>query len=309
MNIIVTTTINPPTEALRKFSEINGWTLVVVGDRKTPQGWSLPGAIYLSPEEQESRFPSLSSRIGWNCIQRRNIGFLVALEMGADLVATVDDDNVPLDDVDFNESILLGKKIEVVNFFDSNTTTVFDPISQTNYPHLWHRGFPIQSLSDRKYFRVAQDVDEFDVQAAFWNGDPDIDAICRMEHSPDCDFDDQCFPMASRLVAPFNSQNTILTRPALKDYFMFPGVGRMDDIWASYFLQAAGRRVVFSKASVRQERNPHDLTKDFEGEIIGYLSNHKLLESLRTDPESISAFLPEQSYAAFCEYREVATSL
>ena len=34
---IVTTTINPPTKALLKFSKFNGWRLIVVGDLKTPE--------------------------------------------------------------------------------------------------------------------------------------------------------------------------------------------------------------------------------------------------------------------------------
>ena len=33
---IVTTTIQPPTEATKKFSQMDGWKLVVVGDKKTP---------------------------------------------------------------------------------------------------------------------------------------------------------------------------------------------------------------------------------------------------------------------------------
>ena len=35
---IVTTTINPPTPALKKFAEIavkDGWRLIIVGDKKT----------------------------------------------------------------------------------------------------------------------------------------------------------------------------------------------------------------------------------------------------------------------------------
>ena len=33
---IVTTTINAPTLATQKFSQMEGWTLIVVGDTKTP---------------------------------------------------------------------------------------------------------------------------------------------------------------------------------------------------------------------------------------------------------------------------------
>ncbi len=49
-----------------------------------------------------------------------------------------------------------------------------------------------------------------DIQADFWNGDPDIDAVCRMEHAPECDFDPAAFPIASNRLSPFNSQNTFL---------------------------------------------------------------------------------------------------
>ena len=34
--IIVTTTINPPTEALIKYSKKEDWDLIVIGDLKTP---------------------------------------------------------------------------------------------------------------------------------------------------------------------------------------------------------------------------------------------------------------------------------
>jgi len=32
---IVTTTINPPTDALLKYSKLEGWTVIVAGDLKT----------------------------------------------------------------------------------------------------------------------------------------------------------------------------------------------------------------------------------------------------------------------------------
>ena len=37
----------------------------------------------------------------------------------------------------------------------------------------------------------------FYIQADFCNGDPDIDAICRMEHSPECRFKEKVFPFTS----------------------------------------------------------------------------------------------------------------
>ena len=36
---IVLTTVNPPTEDVKKLSRIGGWKVVVVGDTKTPRNW------------------------------------------------------------------------------------------------------------------------------------------------------------------------------------------------------------------------------------------------------------------------------
>ena len=41
-----------------------------------------------------------------------------------------------------------------------------------------------------------------DVQADFWDGYLDIDAVCRMEHAPECKFDPTCFPIAGNSLLP-----------------------------------------------------------------------------------------------------------
>mgnify|MGYP007000205938 len=96
-------------------------------------------------------------------------------------------------------------------------------LSVNYHNHLWHRGFPLQILKNKNKFNKIKKVNEnFDVQADFWNGDPDIDAICRMEHSPECRFKDSIFPFTSNKFSPFNSQNTYLKRKVIKHYFLFP---------------------------------------------------------------------------------------
>ena len=303
--IIVCTTINAPTEAIKKFDNLEGWHLVVVGDLKTPTDFRLQNGTYLSPSDQEKMFPQMSSILGWNCIQRRNIGFLYALKSEAAIVATVDDDNIPTEH--WGENLIVGQTTSIKNY--EGKKGVFDPIAVTNYPHLWHRGFPLQYLAERNYINSAKKEIQFDVEASFWNGDPDIDAICRMEHAPICTFDEKDFPFSSDAISPFNSQNTFLTSDVLRSYFMFIEVGRMDDIWASYYVQALGYKVAYSKPSVRQERNIHDLTVDFQKEVIGYTNNHKLLLSIMENPENLQAFVGEKSWNAFCIYREIACAV
>lgn len=93
---IVTTTIQNPTNAIEKFDSLKDWTLIVAGDLKTPKDYKLKNGIYISPQEQEQYNKKLSEAIGWNNHGRRNFGNLWAQDMNADIVAIVDDDNIPL---------------------------------------------------------------------------------------------------------------------------------------------------------------------------------------------------------------------
>ncbi len=298
--VIVTTTINPPTEAIRKFEAMKDWELVVIGDLKTPKDYKLNRGVYVTPEEQEKYDKDFSDAVGWNCIQRRNFGLLWANDMKADIVAVVDDDNIPFEG--WGENLLLGKDTEV-NYYETDLPA-FDPVGATNHSHIWHRGYPLQLLPKRDYSRKSKKKINPDVQADFWNGDPDIDAVCRMEHAPDCKFDEKYFPIASNKLSPFNSQNTFLKGTVLKDYFLFPHVGRMDDIWASYYVEAKGFKVVYGKASVFQARNVHDLVRDMKQEYVGYENNLKIVNELPANPEAILNYLPERSKLAFDLYRK-----
>lgn len=297
--VIVTTTINPPTEAIEAFQALPGWDLVVIGDKKTPKEYCLKRGVYVTADETEKYDPALSDAIGWNCIQRRIFGLLWAHEMKADIVAVVDDDNIPLPG--WGENLLVGTETEV-NYYETELPA-FDPVGATNHPQLWHRGYPLQLVPKRNYGRKSRRKIFVDVQADFWNGDPDIDAICRMEHAPECNFDPALFPIAANKMGPFDSQNTFLRGALLKDYFLFPHVGRMDDIWAAYYLQAKGAAVVYHKPSVYQKRNVHDLVRDMRQEYIGYENNLHMVQALPGNPESILNYLPDRSKLAFELYR------
>lgn len=298
-NVIVTTTINPPTEAIRKFDVMADWTLVVIGDLKTPKDYKLEHGIYVDPESQEKYDRALSDAIGWNCIQRRNFGLLWAKDLGAEIIALVDDDNIPLSE--WGQDLMINHETEV-NYYET-LGAAFDPVGATNHKQIWHRGFPLQLISKRDYSKQTKKKIVPDVQADFWNGDPDIDAVCRMEHAPECTFEEEYFPISSDKLSPFNSQNTFISREVLHRYFLFPHVGRMDDIWASYYVQAKlGAKVVYGKPSVFQARNVHDLVKDMKQEYIGYENNLNLVKELPQDPDSVFKYIPETSKMAFQHY-------
>ena len=292
--VIVCSTINAPTEAIRLFDAMPDWHLIVIGDLKTPE-YKLDRGTYFSPLDQMLYDAPLSIALGWNIFQRINLGFLLAYDMGAEVVALVNDDNNPYDF--WGQGLMIGREVKATYY--ETDLPAFDPIGATGYKHLWHRGFPLQLLPKRDYSCVSAKWITPQIQADFWNGDPDVDAICRMEHAPRCNFDSESFPMASNVLSPFDCQNTFISREVLKDYFLYPGIGRMDDIWASYYAQAKGHRPVYGKPSVYHDRGVRDLIKDMKDEYLGYEHNLEIV----TNPERIHRYLPSGSSRLFELYQ------
>ena len=281
---IVTTTVNSPTEATKRFAEKKDWTLVVVGDTKTPhQEYKDIDCVYLSPNIQETLHKELSDVIGWKSIQRRNLGFLFAYQHGADIVATVDDDNIPYDD--WGDNVLVGQEVECDLYEPEDD--VFDPLSVTNTPHIWHRGYPIELLQKRHRVEYKGKVKrKVLVQADLWDGDPDIDAMARLTMKPIVKYNIEN-PFCSNKIAPFNSQNTFLSREVIPFYTVLPHIGRMDDIWGAYIMQHYfPNSVIYNKASVYQDRNILDLITNLEKEVIGYRNTLSLIKNF------ISKFKP-----------------
>lgn len=300
---IVTTTINSPTEALEKFANMDDWGMIIIGDKKTPHGEYIKfmekhhNVVYMLPDAQEYMYRKLSDLIGWNCIQRRNIGLVRAYHEGADIVAVVDDDNIPYKN--WGKNLLVGKNVKVR--YCTTREPVFDPLSATNYNKLWHRGFPWQLLPNKGNFKASTKKVNVLVQADLWDGDPDVDAVCRMAYCPKVKFS-KIKPFTSNKPMPFNSQNTFLAREAIPYYFLFPHIGRMDDIWGAYFLQSFfPESVIFNKASVFQARNEHSLVKDMENEMIGY----RYSLDVAKHPSTIRKYLPKESWQAWKEYKKL----
>ena len=214
MIYIATTTINFPTTALKKFSQNKNCKLIVALDKKS-KNFNLQNSIVLSTRYQKKKWPKLSKLVGWNCIQRRNFAILEAFERGAKEIALIDDDNIPYDGW-FNK-IYLNKQIKAKEI--KVNKKVFDPVGYTNHKNLWHRGYPLEMVNNRKYKNLGNKLIIPDVQASFWDGDPDVDAITRFIFNPTCKFKKKYFPFFSKKISPFNSQNTLISRKIIKDYF------------------------------------------------------------------------------------------
>lgn len=301
--IIVTTTINKPTKATFEFCKKKEFDFVIIGDLKTPheEYFNLEKQYsnlkYIHPDEQKKLYPNLSEAIGWNCIQRRSIGFVYAYQNNYEIIATVDDDNIPYQN--WGKKIYVGKTIEVDTYETLNS--VFDPLSVTNTSYVWHRGYPLELIPNRfSNTYIGKSKRKVMIQADLWDGDPDIDAMARLSIKPIVKYD-VTQPYCSLKISPFNSQNTFVHRNVLKYYMMLPYVGRMDDIWPSYIVQKFfPQSLIYSPATVYQDRNEQDLITNLENEIYGYRNTYKLLQNI----EEIPTILPDKTKKALLEYKK-----
>ena len=316
---IVCTTINKPTEALLKFSQMEDWMLIVVCDKKTPvEAYRRPefdSSYILTPKILEGLYPELSRMLGWNNVDIRNLGFLFAYNHGASIVAMVDDDNVPLPT--WGKEIHLGKQCEsgfVKYYLCRDDIGVFDPLSvfrRTNGFH-WHRGYPIHLVGQRYDHDVQFELNpiQYDIQANLWNIEMDYDATCKMIdwYRPEPPKFNRMDWYTSYHLSPFNMQNTLVSRRALKHCPSIPFTGRMCDIWGAYYCQAMGHKVLYGPPTVdhiQADRSWLSLCKDAEEELLGYKCTKLAEDMLEVEPKrALQAVLPSISYEFVCAYEE-----
>jgi hypothetical protein len=297
---LITTTINVPT-VLTQWVQ-TGMTsddiIIVAGDKKSPHSAILEllmqisettgvNTQYLTPEVQTARYPQLSTTIGWNCIQRRNIALLEAMKLHPKYVLTIDDDNAPTMALQVEQliEIMEGTPRTEAPVISTNTGW-YNPGRQCltdDMRTVTHRGFPL-SLRHKKPFHT-YDVARppIGVAAMLWTGEPDIDAVERIVNQPNVTRITGSVVLAPETWAPFNTQATMFRGDLAATMFMFPHVGRYDDIWASYVFRKIADEygAYYGRPAVHQDRNEHNLVKDLEDEIFGMKHNETIIKAIR----------------------------
>jgi hypothetical protein len=278
---LVITTVQAPTEQVRRLAGLcRRWRLIAIGDEKTPRDWAVDGFEYLSLAEQlelGSRYAKLAP-IGHYA--RKNIGYLLAVRDGAPIIAETDDDNAPL--TGFLEG--LSEQVTGSVYEDSGWVNVY---ALSGVPAAWPRGFPLTRIRENTAPAPAlKESVRCPVQQYLVNGDADYDAIYRLTLGAEARFDDVAFALGRGSWSPFNSQATVWWPVAFPLMYLPATVTfRATDIIRSYVAQvclhAAGMAVGFIGPGMLQERNPHDLMKDFEGELPVYLEGERLLDGVR----------------------------
>ncbi|HRU05793.1 MAG TPA: STELLO glycosyltransferase family protein [Candidatus Brocadiia bacterium] len=279
---VVLTTILRPTEAVRRFAALPGWQVVVVGDLKTPSDWRLPGVTYLGPQAQRDLFPGLAERLPWNHYARKNLGYLYAMSQGADVIADTDDDNAPLPGWETSVPPPMASLPLVTSPPVANIYRLF-----TDEP-IWPRGLPLDLvLSNEEIAIESAGPQRVLALQGLVDGEPDVDAIYRLTAGRPVRFRHRDPVVLNEGVfAPSNSQNTLWRRQAFPFLYLPSFVTfRFTDILRGWVAQrclwTVGGRMAFGPATAIQERNPHNLLRDFESEIPCYLQSGPAIAALR----------------------------
>jgi len=284
---IVITTIFHPSDAVKAYAGLPNTELIVAGDKKTPADWAWPGAKFLNDEDQNSVGPALAKKLPYNHYCRKMFGYLAAAQSGADVVVDTDDDNLPKANWGFPG---FEGAYEVIS-----EPTGFVNIYQwfTNAP-IWPRGLPLDLIKTQFKTDGARLAERCNI--GIWQGladdDPDVDAIYRLTSDRPCQFKSRSpLVLANGVVCPFNSQNTAVRRELfpllyLPAHVTFRFTDILRGLVAQPIMWLSGFSLGFTEATVTQERNPHDYTKDFVSEIPMYLNCRRVIDVVS---EAVSA--------------------
>jgi hypothetical protein len=283
-NALVITSINELTKGVRQFLQFEGWDLIFVADKATPaiDATSYNNLDFFSVDDQEAFGGELASTLPYGHYGRKNLGYLKAFDEGYDRIAETDDDNIPKNDWDLwlsgDDLIRLVRGPKYPNVYREFTDA-----------DIWPRGYPLEEIRtdhDPEIERVDPSKLDIGVVNGLADRDPDVDAIHRLVVDELVWFDDrEPIALSEGVYCPFNSQNT-LWFPGTYAYMYLPTTVtyRFTDILRSFVtlrgFQAIDRQVAFTRPSVVQERNPHDLMVDFEAEIGCYTQGPEAVKTL-----------------------------
>ena len=262
-----------------------GWRLFIIGDTKSPADFNLPGADFYSVDRQIGTGGKFARLCPTRHYARKNVGYLLAIAGGAPYLVETDDDNIPRENWFRRERIptvtaprLAGDAVGWVNAYRYFTEAP-----------LWPRGLPLDAIRTElpaAYESLPTETAPCPIQQGLADENPDVDALYRLIHPLPQNFRrDRRLILGPGAWCPFNSQNTTWWPEAYPLLYLPAHCSfRMTDIWRSFVAQrigwANGWNVLFHEPDVWQERNEHDLMRDFADEVPGYLHNRAMAAAL-----------------------------
>lgn len=268
---------------------------VVIPDKKSPKelygrcgeltarGFDIKCPTIPEQDGFLNKLGKIAQLIPYNSDNRRNIGFLMALEWGCDLLLSIDDDNFCLD----NENVYAAHSIvcdesvrcRTVQSSDGwfNVCELLD--TEPNYV-VYPRGFPYHKRHTYRELTFAEETGPVRLNAGLWLQDPDLDALTWLAAPVRANaFRGESLLLGANVWSPINTQNTSLHRDLVGAYYFvrmgYPLAGmpidRYGDIFSGYLVQACmqhmGDRVRMGTPVAEHRRNSHNYMRDLAGEI------------------------------------------
>ncbi|GER52508.1 hypothetical protein STAS_29956 [Striga asiatica] len=310
---IVVSISDYPSDVLRKMTKLKGWQVLAIGNSKTPKDWNLKGAIYLSLDVQAQLGFRVTDYLPYDSYIRKTVGYLFAIQHGAQKIYDVDDRGEVIDD-DISKHFdveLIGESARqevILQYSHENPNrTVVNPYIHFGQRTVWPRGLPLENVGEIEHEEFYTEVfggKQF-IQQGISNGLPDVDSVFYFTRKASLDsfdirFDDNAPKVAlpQGTMVPVNSFNTIFHSSAFWGLMLPVSVSTMaSDIlrgyWAQRILWEIGGYVVVYPPTVHRhdkiEGYPFSDEKDLHvnvGRLINFLvewrsnEKHRLFEKI-----------------------------
>jgi hypothetical protein len=329
---LVLTTIFDPTvlddyyNNFNKFGHLDQVKIFLIPDRKTPQATyerckkiSTQGLRTECPNIQEqemflNRIGFPSELIPYDSDNRRNVGYLMALESGSDFIISIDDDNFCLPNEDFfaaHAIVCAGEQFGVALQSKNRWYNICELLEFDRSGWTYPRGFPYYARHQSPNITRINEKIDVHVNAGLWLQDPDVDGISWLVNPVSGKkFKGESITLNQTTWSPVNTQNTGLNRKVIPSYYFvkmrYPLIGvpidRYGDIFSGYFSQACvkhlGGNVHVGTPIAEHKRNSHNYLNDASNEWSCILVLEDMLH-----------WLTEESKLSGSTYAETYTSL
>ena len=178
-----------------------GHEFFVIGDEASPAQFHLEGCRFFSLPQQLGLGFKLAQLSPTRHYARKNIGYLLAMQSGANIILDLDDDCTP------NSNFWLHRNRHQTARTSSEAgwVNVYRYFSETQ---IWPRGFPLDQINDavRPFETLPAEEVDCPIQNGLSDGDPDVDAIYRLISPPFQEFRrGGCLALKTGSWSPFNS--------------------------------------------------------------------------------------------------------
>ncbi len=331
---IVATTIFEPKflagfqQSVETAGRLDEVTVYVIPDHKTPssvaeaaaaardQGFRVHCPSLTEQDAFLKRVGAPTDFIPYNSDNRRNVGFLMALEAGCEVLISIDDDNFALPGEDFvgGHHVVGGLSQDPQVRSSDRWFNICSLLACDVGANVFARGFPYAAQRAARTVNLDPDAAAVPVamNAGLWLDEPDVDAVYRLCRRPKITgFPGPSVILGPDVWSPINTQNTALTRAAALTYyyvrmgFHLQGlkIDRFGDILSGYLTQKVvkqmGHGIRVGSPVLDHRRTPHNLFKDLYHELAGIVLIEEFVPWLQD--VKLSGSTPMEAYAALSE--------